>query len=299
LIRAGFARETWAAFFDWLATDTRSGPLMEFSLIGGDGPVHQALVDHLHGSKRPYRILESYTRAFFRPTADADGYLSAGLSGKHRKKIRHQEKQLSALGHIEYDELERDDDVDAWIEAFLKLEASGWKGREGSALAADPAERAYFEAIAREAFRRGQLRMLALRLDGQPIALKCDFLAGRGSFTFKIAFDESYARFSPGLLLEMHNVHRLHAQSQIEWVDSCTHPSNVMFNRVWRERRPMQSLIVSTGKVPGDLVVSLLPLLSWLRHKLLPRGRASSRPEPHHAADGTVADRHTSPEAAK
>ena len=112
--------------------------------------------------------------------------------------------------------------------------------------------------------------MQALRLDGRPIAYKLDFLAGRGSFTFKIAFDENYARYSPGMLLEIENVRRLHAQSQIEWVDSCTDPFNFMFNRLWPARRTIQNLIVSTGNAPGDFVVSVIPLLSWINRKLKP-----------------------------
>ncbi len=274
LIRAGYARQTLDAFFDWLATDSRSGPLIEFSMIQGEGPFQQALVDHFHRSARPKHVLESYTRALFRPAADAEAHLSAAFSGKHLRKIKNQEKQLTALGRIEYDVLGSGDDIEKRIEEFLQLEGSGWKGREGSSLASDGSERSYFEAIVRDAFHRGQLMMLALRLDGRPIAYKCDFLAGRGSFTFKIAFDEGFARYSPGLLLEIHNIRRLYAQSRTEWVDSCTHPANFMFNRLWPSRRTIQSLLVSTGKAPGDLLVSMFPLLAWLRRKLL-RGRAA------------------------
>ena len=110
--------------------------------------------------------------------------------------------------------------------------------------------------------------MLALRLEGRPIAYKCNFLAGPGSFTFKIAFDENYAGYSPGMLLEIENVRRLHAQSQIAWVDSCADPLNFMFNRLWLTRRTIQNLIVSTGQAPGDFVVSMIPLLSWINRKL-------------------------------
>jgi CelD/BcsL family acetyltransferase involved in cellulose biosynthesis len=275
LIRAGYARETWQAFFGWLASDPRSGALFELSLIAGDGPCHQALIDHLHRSSRPSRVDECYTRALFRPGADAESDLAGALSGRHRRKIKRQEKQLAELGHLEYDALGPKDDVEKRIEEFLALEASGWKGRAGDALAAREVERSYFRAIVGEAFRSGRLSMLALRLDGRPIAYKCDFLAGRGAFTFKIAFDESYARYSPGLLLEIHAIQRLHAQSAIEWVDSCTHPANFMFNRIWLERRTIETLLVSTGKAPGDLVVSMLPLLAWLRGKL---ARAKRRP---------------------
>jgi CelD/BcsL family acetyltransferase involved in cellulose biosynthesis len=268
LIRAGYARETLEAFFDWLATDARSGALMEFNTIPGEGPFHQALLNYLCGSAKPNHIFKGYRRAFFRSAADADAYLCAALSGKRRKMIRRQEKQLSAIGRLEWDAITPDDDVAAWIKEFLQLEADGWKGREGSALASNEAERNYFEAIVTEAFRRGQLMMLALRLDGRPIAYKCGFLAGRGLFTFKIAFDENYACHSPGVLLEVENIRRLHTQSRIEWVDSCTGPFDSMFKRLWLSQRMIQDVIVSTGKAPGDLVVSMIPLLKWLNRKI-------------------------------
>ena len=268
LIRAGHERQTLGAFFDWLATDERSGALIEFNMLSGEGPFHQTLVDYLYRSGKPNRIYDSHTRALFRPAADADSYLSVALSSKHRKMIRRLEKELAEIGRLEYDELTPKDDAAVWIEEFLQLEASGWKGRESSAMASNESERSYFKSIATEAFRRGRLVMLALRLDGRPVAYKCDFLAGSGSFTFKIAFDENYSRYSPGLLLEIENLRRLHTQPQIEWVDSCADPLNFMFNRLWSARRTIQNLIISTGQAPGDLVVSLTPLLSWINRRL-------------------------------
>jgi len=268
LIRAGCARETLEAFFNWLATDARSGALMEFNTIPGEGPFQQALSDYLCGSAKPNHIFKGYRRAFFRLAADADAYLCAALSGKHRKMIRRQEKQLSAIGRLEWDAITPDDDVTVRIKEFLRLEASGWKGREGSALASNEAERNYFEAIVTEAFRRGQLMMFALRLDGRPIAYKCDFLAGGGLFMFKIAFDENYACHSPGVLLEVENIRRLHTQSRIEWADSCTGPFDSMFKRLWLSQRMIRDVIVSTGKAPGDLFVSMIPLLNWLNSKI-------------------------------
>jgi CelD/BcsL family acetyltransferase involved in cellulose biosynthesis len=270
LIRAGYERRTLEAFFDWLATDARSGALIEFNMLPGAGSFHQSLVDYLYSAGKPNRVFDIHTRALFQPSVDADTYLCAALSSKHRKMIRRLERGLSEIGRLEYDALTPNDDVAVWIEEFLQLEASGWKGREGSALASNEPEGSYFKSIATEAFQRGRLVMLALRLDGRPIAYKCNFLAGLASFTFKIAFDENYARYSPGMLLEIEHVRRLHAQSQIEWVDSCADPFNLMFNRLWPARRTIQNLIVSTGKAPGDFVVSVTPLLGWINRKLKP-----------------------------
>ena len=48
--------------------------------------------------------------------------------------------------------------------------------------------------------------MLALRLDGAPIAMKFNVEAGDGAFALKVAFDEAYARFSPGVALEIESI---------------------------------------------------------------------------------------------
>jgi hypothetical protein len=272
LVREGYGQEVIAAFFDWLDAGSHDCSLMEFRFIAGDGLFNGLLMEYFERHIKLHYISMYFLRAMFRPTIDADTYLCAALSAKHRKMIRRQERQLSEIGRLEYDALTPDDDVEVWIEEFLRLEASGWKGRENSAIASDESDQSYFRSIAKEAFRQGRLSMLALRLDGRPIAFKCDFHAGRGLFTFRIAFDENYARNSPGMLLETENVRRLHARSQIDWVDSCNDSFNFMFNRLWLERRTILDVVVGAGKSWGDWMVAAIPLLKSLNRKLLRRG---------------------------
>jgi hypothetical protein len=272
LVRKGYGRQVIATFFDWLDAGSHGCSLMEFRFIAGDGLFNELLIDYFERHAKLHYISMYFPRAMFRPTIDADTYLCAALSAKHRKMIRRQERQLSEIGRLEYDALTPRDDVAVWIEEFLQLEAGGWKGRENTAIASDESDQNYFRSIAKEAFRRGRLSMQALRLDGRPIAYKCDFPAGRGLFTFRIAFDENYARNSPGLLLEIENVRRLHARSQIEWVDSCNDSFSSMFNRLWLERRTILDVVVSAGKSWGDWVVATILLLKLLNRKLLRRG---------------------------
>jgi hypothetical protein len=272
LVREGYGRQVIAAFFDWLDAGSHDCSLMEFRFIAGDGLFNCLLMDYFERHTKLHYISMYFLRAMFRPTIDADTYICDALSAKHRKTIRRQERQLSEIGRLEYDALTPNDDVAVWIEEFLRLEAGGWKGRESSAIASNEPDQSYFKSIAKEAFRRGRLSMLALRLDGRPIAYKCDFPAGRGLFTFRIAFDENYARNSPGMLLEIENVRRLHAQSQIEWADSCNDSFSSMFNRLWLGRRTILDVVVSAGKPWGDWVVATIPLLKLLNRKLLRRG---------------------------
>jgi hypothetical protein len=268
LIRADCARKCLSAFFDWLARNPSTSPLIEFNYVSGEGPFHHALVDSLNERLILSFVSEVYTRAMFKPAANTDDYLRAAMSREHRKDLRRKAKRFAERGHFEYTALEPDGDVDGWLEDFMQLEVKGWKGELGGALASNEANRAYFLAMAKEAFRRGRLRMLALEFNGARVAQKCNFLAENGAFAFKIAYDENHARYSPGLLLEVENIRRLHETPEIEWMDSCAVPVHFMINRLWLARRTIQTVLLPTGRRPGELIVSLMPLIRWLHRKV-------------------------------
>ena len=264
LLRAGYAREALAAFADWLAADRR-GALIEYGAIAGEGPFHHVLVDHLRERGSLACETSCHTRAFLRPRSDADNYLQAALSGNQRRDLKRREKRLADGGPLDYREFGPADDIESWAESFMRLEAAGWKGREKTALASDPASREFFLTVAREGARRGQLMMHSLNIGGRPVAMKCSFVSGEGSFFFKPAYDEEYARHAPGVLLELETIRRLHAHSQVRWMDSCTTPDNHMLNRMWIDRRVIQTIVVATDKRLGGLGVALIPLLRWLK----------------------------------
>ena len=277
LIRAGYGREVITAFFDWLDAGSHGCSLMEFAFVAGDGLFYNLLIDYFDRHAKLNYVTSCFMRALFRPASDAEAYMRAALHSTRRHELRRHERRLSDAGRLEYLSLEPGDDVAAWIEDYLQIEAISWKGKGGRALAQDDADREYFVEVAKEAFRRGQLMMLAMRLDGRPIAHKCNFLSGPGSFAFKIAFDEKYARHSPGVLLELENIRRLHTQSKIRWMDSCADPSHPMLNRLWPDRRTIQDVVVGAGRPLGDWVVATAPLLRLLNRKLLRRGANGSR----------------------
>jgi hypothetical protein len=54
-----------------------------------------------------------------------------------------------------------------------------------------------------------------------------------------------------------------------------------MINRLWPGRRTMATIVFGTGRAPGDLLVSLMPLLRWGRRTLTRRSRGRSRAETH------------------
>ena len=267
LIRVSRARECIDAFLDWLASQSECA-LMDFNLVSGDGPFNKLLNECLAARNAASLEGASHRRAVLRPKESADTYLRAAQSREHRKDLRRRKRRLSELGQLEFSSLEATGDVDAWLDEFLQLEASGWKGTSGGAFACIEANRSYFVSITKAAFARGRLSMLAVRLDGKPIAMKCNFIAEPGSFAFKIAFDENFAAYSPGVLLEIENIGHFHSQQSVEWMDSCAIPDHPMIDRLWLDRRMITSLLIPTGRKAGELVISTLPLMRSLNRRL-------------------------------
>ena len=248
------------ALVRWAAEDRRGAPVLHLHPITADGAFQRHLGDYLMGCKGLSRIGNIHTRAFFRRDEDAETYFARTISGTSRKALRRHRRQLESLGDLEFRTLAPEEPEQAWIEWFLELEASGWKGRNNTALASNPTERDFFTEITRAARQRGKVEMRGLFLDGRPIAMHCDFRAGRGAFGFKMAFDESFARYSPGVLLEMETISSYHETHRTMWWGSCSAPDAALPNRLYKERRCLQGVLISCGSRWGDLIVALEPL---------------------------------------
>lgn len=230
LVHRDHVDEAMAGLLDWFASRQAPAGILELVNIRMDGPVAAALAAGVVAHRNHLLSRQTrWTRAMYRLDVPDD---PQHMSGKQRSTLRRKERRLADQGRIEYRSMESGDDPLPWLEQFLEVEASGWKGREGTAMAA--CDREFFIAVCREANARGQLHMLALELDGKPVAMKCNFLAGSHAFTFKIAYDEAYARYSPGILIELFQMRILReAHPQLTAVDSCTVADNTMFPGLW------------------------------------------------------------------
>ena len=275
LIRQGHEIETWEAFLKW--ADERSGcDLVDLPLVRGEGTVGKSLVEVVHRRKPATLISSVHTRALMRRCGSEEEFLSAALTSKQRHQYERQARRLAELGTVEYRRMSGSDWATPWIEGFIALESRGWKGDARTALADDNVACEFVRTVLLEAANRGRLRAIGIWLNGQPIALKLNLLASPGSFAFKIAYDEAYSKFSPGVLLELENIRHFHDGTDAAWMDSCAAPDHPMINRLWRDRVLLQHVLLSTGTRKGDLAVGLRPLGRALR-RVFGRGKKPAK----------------------
>jgi CelD/BcsL family acetyltransferase involved in cellulose biosynthesis len=131
----------------------------------------------------------------------------AGTRPKFRSHLRRAKRQMEEQGTLELKHYSAADPEA--LEKFYALEASGWKGAEGTAIKCDPATRRFYDAVAQAAARDGYLSLDFLELNGKLIAGHFGFnLRGR-YFLAKAGYDEAFRRHGPGQLL----VHEILSQT--------------------------------------------------------------------------------------
>jgi CelD/BcsL family acetyltransferase involved in cellulose biosynthesis len=105
--------------------------------------------------------------------------------------------------------------VDKYLDEFFLLEASGWKGRAGTAILNDARMHRFCTTFGRIAARLGMLRMLFLRIGDATAAARMNFEYDNRLWDFKIAYDERWASCSPGILL-MHETLRYAVERRLD-----------------------------------------------------------------------------------
>jgi len=184
-----------------------------------------------------------------------------GLRSHHRREIRRLRRRLGE--ELGGEPTIRDCTEDpAATEEFLRLEASGWKGREGTAMAQSNGSAELFRSLCAKFAASGRLQLLALEAGGRVAAMKCNLSAGDTLFCFKIAFDDELKRYSPGIQLEIENVDLFHQRDELQ-MDSCAESTNEMINRLWPDRRAIVTLTLGPTGPSG-----------WIGGRVLDAGHA-------------------------
>jgi CelD/BcsL family acetyltransferase involved in cellulose biosynthesis len=246
LVRAGRERAFWRAMLTQLDAQPDGALFYHANGLSIDGPIATALEAECAKQCRRHALVHRQERALLERGLSPSEYLETHVRGKKRKELRRQHNRLGESGALVFERSESADGLDRWIDEFLALERAGWKGANGSALDCADETRMLFRNALSGAASAGKLERLTLRLDGRAIAMLVNFLCAPGSFSFKTAFDENYARFSPGVLLQIENL-KLLERNGIAWCDSCAAQDHPMIDSLWAGRRGIGRWSIAIG----------------------------------------------------
>jgi CelD/BcsL family acetyltransferase involved in cellulose biosynthesis len=124
----------------------------------------------------------------------------APLERFRRKAVRERGAKLALLSAPK--------DLETELDECLQVEASGWKGKQETAVLSQPETTSFYRGVAAAFHERGELRLSTLRLDGRIAAFDLCLLHRGRLYLLKTGYDESFRKLAPGLLLQLSVIER-------------------------------------------------------------------------------------------
>jgi len=162
-----------------------------------------------------------------------DAYWSS-LSKNLKKTVRRCRNRLADRGEVEIEVNEGRQGLDALLAEGFRLEASGWKGEQKTAIVSQPETRRFYEEMCRWAADAGILRLAFLRVGGEAVAFNLSLEAGSRHYLLKPGHDAALDSLGPGTVLTAEMVERSFAlgltayeflghadRYKLRWTEAC------------------------------------------------------------------------------
>ena len=224
--------------------ERRGAGLVIMEWMGHDGPTARLLRDVAVETHNLLVEFDVWERGILRRQDEAEeSYWLRGIGKNRRRTIRqHYQHLIAALGGSPSLRIRNDG---AAMDAFLQLEASGWKGSDPSGLAMwrQATTTKFFEAVCSRYMDNGRMWFASLELQDEPIAMICCVRAGEGVFAYRTAYDEDLARFGPGVQVFLAAMEHFDAETGAAWFDSCAVRDNQHLLGLFPDRRTLATLM--------------------------------------------------------
>lgn len=198
LVHPDGAAETWSALLSALAEPAHPWRLVELDFevpLGADSPLPSGA-----GSADPFLVRTGRARAGLRKPLTASEFVARRRKSDVRGE-RRRRKALDALGEVRVEHVRNSEEVEALLLEFLRLESAGWKAQAETSILSRENDAAFFREVLLVAAKKGSFFWVGLRLDDRLIAASVGFAEEEVLIAFKLCFDETLRKFSPGILL--------------------------------------------------------------------------------------------------
>lgn len=215
--------------------------------VNTQGPACRAMLEALGRAAQPGLFMNRFQRASLEATVSFEQHMQSAVPAKRRRDLARNRRRLEQIGSVAHKSYTLGADLDGAVAQFLKVEASGWKGRSGTALACRDDTRQFAIDAFANMDSRSTCRVDVLTLNDNPIAAGVIVFAGRTGFTVKCAYDERYASYSAGLLLECEVIRCFLSERWAERLDAATDGEHVI-DSLWPGRVEVADLVFSLSR---------------------------------------------------
>ena len=193
---------------------------------------------------------------------------AARLSGNFRSNLNKARHKLAREAGVRFDVAATESEINAVFDTFLAIEASGWKGAKGTAIACRPELVRFYRRLIAQFAPEDRLRISTLSVGEHAIAAQFCPLDGDTLYVYKLGYDEEYSRFAPGNSLIEKMVRVGGEQRRFRWL-------NLVGNPPWFEQwKPTGSevrLFLVYGPTWRARALRVLQRLRALLRRMSPR----------------------------
>jgi hypothetical protein len=151
--------------------------------------------------------------------------------GSLRRNLTRYHKRLKGRGAVSVELKKRSAAGEDLLPEFMALEASGWKGRNGTAILNDRNQTAFFSTLVKNLAKQERLEWHLIRVGDQIVAAGIGVRCSGALVLPKIAYDEDYAECMPGNLLTGEVIKDAFECPELVEIN---HMSNASWHTSWR-----------------------------------------------------------------
>jgi CelD/BcsL family acetyltransferase involved in cellulose biosynthesis len=258
------AAEALTAIFAYCRTHLPQVAGLMFPMLPQEGAVASLLTTSAAADHREIKIFGAHQRASLSAGHEPQSYLDHVITSVRRRKLRRAHALLEAHGSVTFRVQREPGEIMDATEAFLALEAKGWKGRRGTAFLKSPERAAFAREVVSTLAGEGKYFFARLDLDGKPLAMALILEAGGRAYWWKITYDETFAAYSPGVLLTLDLTRILLADAKITFTDSCASANHPMIDHIWSERLAIADFLIAV-EADTPRAFAALAGCEWLR----------------------------------
>jgi CelD/BcsL family acetyltransferase involved in cellulose biosynthesis len=236
LVEREAASQVILAWLDFISRSDALPDVVLLPLVPPDGAFAAALDAILARGGMRVADFNRHRRAVLAPHGNRPQYIERALGTRRLKELRRIGRRLEDMGAVLFAGATEPLAVEQRLAEFFSLEASGWKGRAGTAAALHDNVRRFIETALAAMAAEGKVQIDRMTVDGRTIAVTVTLRNSDQAWFWKIAYDEDFARYSPGVMLTVSVTERMLADDAIARTDSCATADHPMIDRIWRER---------------------------------------------------------------
>jgi CelD/BcsL family acetyltransferase involved in cellulose biosynthesis len=159
----------------------------------------------LVGAAQAAGNLSLLERQHVSPIVRLDGFAAARKTQKELARLR---RRLEDEHEVTFSVVESPADLDEQLREGFRVEASGWKGVQHTAILHSPETTAFYRAVAERFAAAGRLRLSSITGGGGMVAFDLCLVDYGRLWVLKGGYDEAFRRYAPGLLLTLAEIER-------------------------------------------------------------------------------------------